>query len=64
MARLIAVYVSAHQALFGDVFVMLIVLLRQMHGEELVQFPYECLFPSHQINHTEHIVRHVEGEIP
>ena len=64
MARFIAMYVSTYQAFFRNILIMFIVLLRQMHGEEFVQFLYECLFSSHQVDHTKHIMRYMEGEVP
>ena len=64
MARFVAMHISAYQAFFRYIFVVFIIFLRQMHGEQFVQFVYKRFLSPHQVHHAENVVRHVEREIP
>ena len=64
MAGFIAMHISANQAFFRYIFVVLIILFRQMHGEQLIQFVYKHSLPSHQVHHAKYVMGHMEREVP
>ena len=64
MAGFIAMHISANQAFFRYILVVFIVLFRQMHREQLIQFVYKHSLPSHQVHHAKYVMRHMEREVP
>ena len=63
VAGLVAVDISANEALLCDVFVGFVILLGKVHAEEFIQLAQEFLFAAHELHYTQHIVGHVEGEV-
>ena len=57
-------YIAANQSLFGNVFVVHIVLLWQVHLEQFVNTFLESLVASIQFHETIDILRSLEGEVP
>ena len=64
MARLVAVHIAAHQAVGRDVFVVFVILFRQIHAEEFVKALAEHFFATHHAHHAKDVVGHVEREVP
>ena len=64
MTGFIAMHISANQAFFRYIFIVFIVLFRQMHGEQLIQFVYEHSLSPHQIHYSKYVMRHMERKIP
>ena len=64
MARFVAVHIAAHQAVGSDVFVVFVILFRQIHAEEFVEALAEHFFAAHHAHHAKDVVGHVEREVP
>ena len=60
VAGLVAVYVATDEAVDSDILILLVVLLGQVHSEQLVELAQELLLATHMVNYAKYIVRHVE----
>ena len=64
VAGLVAVHISAYEALRRDVLVVGIVFRGQVHGEQPVQPVAEGSLAAHAFHHPIYVVRHMEREVP
>ena len=64
VARLVAVDISAQQAVGRDILVLGIVFLRQVHRKERVETCREGAVATHKVNQAADVVRSVEREVP
>ena len=64
MTWLVAMYISANQAIGCNVFIRFVILFRQVHSKELIQLAKEFLLASHLLHDTQYIVWHMEREVP
>ena len=64
VTRLVAVHIAAHKAVGRDVFIVLVILFRQVHAEQFVKALAEHFFSAHLLHHAINIVRHVKREVP
>ena len=64
MAGLVAVYVASDEAVGCDVFVVDIVFLGQIHGEQGIELVEEMFFSAHALDESEGVVRNMEGVVP